>query len=94
MVSDLKPEEKLARTVSGANILVVNHNGRLYAVSNICTHENVELVEGFLTEDAIVCPAHLSQFSLETGAVLSPPATIPLRTYEVIVEDDEVTVML
>jgi 3-phenylpropionate/trans-cinnamate dioxygenase ferredoxin component len=54
----------------------------------------VELVNGFLTEDCIVCPAHLSQFSLETGEVVNPPATIPLKTYRVAVEGGKVRVEL
>jgi 3-phenylpropionate/trans-cinnamate dioxygenase ferredoxin subunit len=91
-VSDLREGEKIAVSVSGESILVVNHGGKFYAVSNICTHERVELVNGFLIEDSIVCPAHLSEFSLETGQVINPPATIPLKTYRVIVQNDEVRV--
>ena len=93
-VSELELEGKIAITVSDESILVVNHGGRFYALSNLCTHEKVELVNGFIIEDAIVCPAHLSQFSLETGEVLNPPATMPLKTYEVIVQDGEVSVKL
>ena len=90
--SDLKPEEKMVITVSDENILVLNHGGRFYAMSSVCTHEKVELVDGFLLEDSIVCPAHLSEFSLETGAVLNPPATVPLKTYDVKIEGEEIWV--
>jgi nitrite reductase/ring-hydroxylating ferredoxin subunit len=89
-VTDLSPEEKIALTISGESILVVNYEGAFYAVSNICTHEHVELVSGFLIDDSIVCPAHLSRFRLKTGDVLNPPALLPLKTYRTVVEDGEV----
>ena len=91
-VSDLRDGEKVAVDVSGASILVANLNGRFYAVSNICTHERVELVHGFVIEDGIVCPAHFSRFSLKTGEVVNPPAMIPLKTYKVVVQDGQLLV--
>jgi nitrite reductase/ring-hydroxylating ferredoxin subunit len=90
--SDLPPGERIAVEISGKSILLVNCNGRFYSVSNLCTHEQVELVNGFLLDDEIVCSAHLSRFKLETGEVLNPPATIPLGTYKTLVQNDEVFV--
>jgi 3-phenylpropionate/trans-cinnamate dioxygenase ferredoxin subunit len=78
--------------VSGKSVLLVNCNGKFYAVSNLCTHEQVELVNGFLLDDEIVCSAHLSRFKLETGEVLNPPATIPLDTHRTLARNDEVFV--
>jgi len=93
-LSELEPGDKHAVTVDGENILVANVDGRIYAVSNICTHEYAKLINGFLTEDTITCPLHLSRFKLETGETLSPPATKSLKTYKVVVERNEVYVQL
>ena len=93
-LSELGPGDKHAVTVDGESILVANVDGRIYAVSNICTHEYAELVNGFLTEDTITCPLHLSRFKLETGETLNPPATKPLKTYKVVVERNEVYVQV
>lgn len=71
-------------------MLVANVNGNIYAVSNICTHEYAELVNGFLLEDTITCPLHLSRFRLETGEVLNPPATRPLKTYRVVLKGNDI----
>ncbi len=89
-VSDLSPGEKVAVNIWGESILVVNYTAAFYAVSNICTHEHVELVDGFLMDDSIVCPAHLSQFRLETGEALNPPALLSLKTYGTKVDGGEV----
>lgn len=89
---DLPPGEKMAIEVSRESILLVNVDDKFYAVSNLCTHEQVELVNGFLIDEEIVCPAHLSRFKLETGMVSNPPATIPLKTYNTVLKGDEVCV--
>jgi 3-phenylpropionate/trans-cinnamate dioxygenase ferredoxin subunit len=92
--SDLHPGEKVAVEVSNQSILLVNCNGEFCAVSNLCTHDHVELVNGFLMDEEIVCPAHLSRFKLRTGEVSNPPTTIPLKTYKTVLESNEVFVEL
>ena len=52
------------------NILLLNHEGKIYAVDNICPHLKLPMKKGKITSDcAIVCPWHRSSFDLETGAV-------------------------
>jgi len=80
--------------VDGTDILVVNNDGRLYAMQGICSHEYFELDKGFLTGDSITCALHLSRFDLETGEALDPPAELPLATYPVAVEDGQITLEL
>jgi nitrite reductase/ring-hydroxylating ferredoxin subunit len=91
-LGELQPGDKQTITTDNESILVANVGGKFYAVSNICTHEYAELVNGFLTEDTITCPLHLSRFKLETGAVLNPPATQPLKTYRVVIQENRVYV--
>jgi len=91
-ISDLQPGDKLAIEAKGVSVLILNMDGKIYAVSNICSHEYAELVNGFIVGDTITCPLHLSRFKLETGEVLNPPATQPLKTYKVVIEDEDVLV--
>lgn len=91
-VSELPPGEKKSVKVNDEVVLVINYEGKIHAVSGICTHEYAELEHGFVTEGAITCPLHLSRFDLSTGEVLSPPAEEPLKKYEVIVEGEEIYV--
>lgn len=72
--------------------LVRLDNGDLYAVSDLCTHEDVELSDGELDGDEVECPAHGSCFDPRTGAVSGLPATKPLRTYPVEITGGDVFV--
>ncbi|MDG6953361.1 MAG: Rieske 2Fe-2S domain-containing protein [Nitrososphaerota archaeon] len=67
--------------LGGIHILVAKIGGEVYAVSGTCTHEETDLGLGFVIEDRVVCPLHLSQFELKTGNVVNPPAETPLRRF-------------
>lgn len=91
-ISELQPGDKIAIQAKDESILVVNAEGKIYAVSNICTHQYAELVNGFLMGDMITCPLHLSRFRLESGQVLNPPATKPLKTYKIVLQENDILV--
>jgi nitrite reductase/ring-hydroxylating ferredoxin subunit len=76
------------------HMMIVNVEGRLYAVNRICTHETADLSTGFLTDSEVTCPLHLSRFDVTNGSVKNPPATRPLRTYKLRVEETTVYVQL
>jgi 3-phenylpropionate/trans-cinnamate dioxygenase ferredoxin subunit len=63
-------------------------DGELYAVDDLCTHEQASLSDGDLLGREIQCPLHNSRFDLATGAVRGLPAFEPTRTYQVTVGDD------
>ena len=73
-------------------MLISKIGGEVYAVGGICTHEETDLGLGFVLEDRVVCPLHLSQFDLKTGEVLNPPATEPLQRYNVKIEGETIFV--
>jgi 3-phenylpropionate/trans-cinnamate dioxygenase ferredoxin component len=73
-------------------VLIVNSNGRFYAVQGICSHEYFELDKGFLTAGTLTCALHLSRFDLESGEPLDPPAELPLAVYPVVIEDGRVII--
>jgi nitrite reductase/ring-hydroxylating ferredoxin subunit len=64
-------------------VVLTRVDGRLCALSAICTHEHVELVSGEVDEDTLWCPVHASGFNVFTGEVTSLPATEPLPVYDV-----------
>jgi nitrite reductase/ring-hydroxylating ferredoxin subunit len=89
-LTDLAEGSISAVDLEGTHILLSKIGGEVYAVSGICTHEETDLGLGFVIEDRIVCPLHLSQFELKTGEVVNPPATVPLRRFNVKVTGDTI----
>ena len=89
-VEDLAPGEPRLVEVDGTPVCLVNVDGAIRAVHDVCTHAFESLSGGWVEGDTIECPRHGATFSLETGEVLSPPATRPLPTFRVEVVDGRV----
>jgi 3-phenylpropionate/trans-cinnamate dioxygenase ferredoxin component len=69
---------------------IFNADGEFLCISDMCTHETASLSDGYIEGDTVECPFHLARFSLRTGAVLSPPAMMPVKTFPVKVEDGKI----
>jgi 3-phenylpropionate/trans-cinnamate dioxygenase ferredoxin subunit len=71
----------------GAPIAVFNVDGELLAIDDTCTHQDASLADGWLEGCAVECPLHAACFDLRTGMPSGPPAKMPVRTHEVVVEE-------
>ena len=98
-VDDISKGQMKSFTVDGKEILVVNHEGKFYAMAGKCTHMSGELAEGKLEGKIVTCPRHGSKFDVTTGKCLSGPkiGLIKLKakdepTYEVRVENRSIKV--
>ncbi|MBZ4019657.1 bifunctional 3-phenylpropionate/cinnamic acid dioxygenase ferredoxin subunit [Streptomyces purpurogeneiscleroticus] len=69
-------------------------DGEVYAIDDTCTHQDASLSDGWLEGCAVECPLHASTFDLRTGKVDGPPARLPVRTHQVLIEDGMVYVAL
>ena len=74
------------------SLAVSNVDGELYAIDNVCTHDNGPLGEGTLRRGRVICPRHGAAFDARTGRVLSLPAVRDVGAYAVTVEDGSVYV--
>ena len=64
-------------------VLIVRHEGKLFAPSATCTHKKYTLR---LKEGVIVCPGHGSRFT-EMGVPIKGPAKVPLFRYGISKDD-------
>lgn len=76
--------------IGGKPVGVIRLNGKLYALSLICTHLGC-IVSWHLEERRLICPCHAGMFDV-TGAVLGGPPPRPLPSYEVKLSGDTVVV--
>jgi len=76
----------------GRKILLANLHGRIRATDLVCTHAEADLSAGFLSEEGVRCPLHLSVFNLEDGKPQNPPAEEALGVYNVKIEQNDIYV--
>lgn len=90
---DEVPDGGLHRVeVDGREIVLANRKGEIYALEDCCSHEQFPLSDGELTGDQITCALHGARFDLETGEPKALPAVVPVETYEVRVEGEDIQV--
>lgn len=90
-VEDLKPGEAV-KYAAARPVAVFRVGDDFYATDDTCTHAQSSLSEGYIEGDTVECAFHGARFCLRTGKVLMLPATQPLRTYPVKVDEGQVLV--
>ena len=92
--SELEEGSILAVRINGERIALYKIDGEIYATSEMCSHSDCSLEDfGKIVEsDQVECICHGARFRIKTGEVTRLPAEIPLKTYPVRVEGNEVWV--
>jgi 3-phenylpropionate/trans-cinnamate dioxygenase ferredoxin subunit len=88
--SDVPPGTTRRVVVEGQEILICNVDGKYFAIEDVCTHDGGPLDQGDLEGACIVCPRHGATFDVRTGAALTLPAVVPLLTYAIRVDGDDI----
>ncbi len=91
-LQQVKEGQLFGLTINDKKILLANLKGKIHATDLICTHANADLSTGFLSEEGVRCPLHLSVFNLEDGKPQNLPAETALNVYNVKIDDNEVYV--
>ena len=91
-LEQVKEGQLFGLTINDKKILLANLKGKIHATDLICTHANADLSTGFLSEEGVRCPLHLSVFKLEDGTPQNLPAETALKVYNVKIDDNEVYV--
>jgi nitrite reductase/ring-hydroxylating ferredoxin subunit len=91
-VGDIEKGKIKEYRVEGKEIAIANSDGEYKAFDAFCTHEKCSLAGGFLDGYTLTCYCHGAQFDISTGEVMAPPATVPLSTYKVSIEGDDIII--
>lgn len=94
-LADVVPGELRDFAVKGVTwpVIVAYVDNALVATAGVCPHENVRLVDGYLHDHWLICPAHAYNFNLKTGRCAHDPK-LELRRYPITLVGDEVWVDL
>jgi 3-phenylpropionate/trans-cinnamate dioxygenase ferredoxin component len=95
-LSELEEDIPWRVVLDGTPVSVVrtSEDGEVFAINDICSHQNVSLSEGEVEDCSIECWLHGSTFDLRTGKPSGLPATRPVPVYPVKIEGDDVLVSL
>ena len=93
-LKDLQTRKLICVKTDSYRILIALADGTVYAVDDMCTHEDASLSKGSLHADCVKCPLHGSRFRLSSGEALDEPAEEALNTYPVNIEGDDIMVGL
>lgn len=91
-LDQVKEGQLFGFTHNDKKILLANQKGKIHATDLICTHAEADLSTGFLSEEGVRCPLHLSVFNLENGKPQNLPAEVSLNVYNVKIDDNEIYV--
>ena len=92
--ADVTPGSVKAFGVGSNTLAVYNIDGTFYVTDDECTHAAASLADGMLEGDVIECCMHMGAFHVPTGKVVQEPCEVPLRTYKVVLDGDDVLVDL
>ncbi|MGC2240026.1 MAG: non-heme iron oxygenase ferredoxin subunit [Acidimicrobiia bacterium] len=85
------PRDRGVRVTVGEESIAVFRIGEdVYAIGDRCSHAEASLAEGDVFGTDVECPRHGSEFDLTTGEPMSLPATRPVPTYPITIEDGTV----
>jgi 3-phenylpropionate/trans-cinnamate dioxygenase ferredoxin subunit len=91
-LNDFPVGSKKKIQVKDEDIFVANLSGKIYAISDTCTHRGCSLSEGEIQNNEVVCPCHSGRFDLTTGKVIGPPPKRDVSSYEVQLQGSDVLV--
>jgi 3-phenylpropionate/trans-cinnamate dioxygenase ferredoxin component len=79
-------------SVNDKMVLVINIEGKIYAMGNKCTHFGGDLSKGKLEGNVVTCPRHGARFDVASGNPVKGPAKKSEPVYEVKVDGKSIKV--
>jgi 3-phenylpropionate/trans-cinnamate dioxygenase ferredoxin subunit len=84
----------IAVTVADRRLILYRTRAGYFVSDRRCTHQGADLLRGYLDGEVIECPVHQGRFNVVTGKALNAPASSPLKTYPVKVDESGIYVQL
>ncbi len=91
-VEALPVGERLFFELDGSAIVIFNLAGKLFAIGDVCTHDNGPLGDGEVDQFEVVCPRHGARFDIRTGKTLGLPAVTDIPKYPVRVVENMIEI--
>jgi len=82
-VDQIPDGERLFVELGGKSIVLFNLAGKIFAIGDVCSHDNGPVGDGEIEKNEIICPRHGARFDISTGKATSLPAMVDIPAYPV-----------
>lgn len=93
-VSELENGGRILIEIDNLPIVIFRIADVLYAIGDVCSHDDGPLGDGDLDGYQVICPRHGARFDVRTGEVKSLPAIVDIPAYPVREVNGEIEVGL
>jgi 3-phenylpropionate/trans-cinnamate dioxygenase ferredoxin subunit len=93
-LADVPENGALGVELNGEPVAILRDGDEVYAMRDVCSHEEVPLSEGDVYDGTVECWLHGSCFDLKSGRPTGPPATTSVPVYPVKIDGGDVYVSL
>ncbi|GIW06030.1 MAG: ferredoxin [Dehalococcoidia bacterium] len=90
--ADLQEGDVLTATVGGASVVITRVGGVLYALDNVCSHDQSPFDEATMDGYELCCPRHEGRFDVRSGKATRFPAVWPISAWPVKEEEGRIWV--
>jgi 3-phenylpropionate/trans-cinnamate dioxygenase ferredoxin subunit len=73
-------------------LVLCRFRDEVFAVENLCSHALASFDEGRMRGYRLMCPLHGATFDIRDGAVTGAPATRPIKSFPVRLNNDKIEV--
>ncbi|GAP22909.1 Rieske (2Fe-2S) protein [Leptolinea tardivitalis] len=91
---DIPLNERLFIEINEQPIVIFNLGGKLFAIGDVCTHDNGPVGDGQVDGYEVVCPRHGARFDIRSGKATKSPAFRDVPSYQIKVEDGKIFIKI
>lgn len=92
--NEIEEGERLLLEIDNFPMVIFRVGGKLFAIGDVCTHDDGPLGDGELEGYEVVCPRHGARFDIRNGEVKALPAIVDIPAYPVKELDGKIEVGL
>ena len=92
--SEVSEDEGFKVEKDDFSLAVFNVEDEFFVLDDLCTHGPGSLSQGFLEGHIIECDFHAGCFDIRNGEVTAPPCMVPMRTFKVVDDPENVVIEL
>ena len=91
-ISEIANGERLYVEIGDLELIVFSIANEIFAIGDVCSHDDGPLGEGDLDGKEVVCPRHGARFDVRSGMATALPAVVDIPAYPVQVDGDQIKV--